>query len=591
MFYNVHYLTLNYINSRELGRKPSEERVSLYVRKPSIDVNASSSESPSDKKTKQFMDSLAARKDVSADFLKTIEEEKAGANRNRSSQAESPAPKKFPLNRTTTPNSLREALRETLVRNVENKDLSDTIQSIKDDEIRDTFDIDSENIETPPIQRRAFRHRSFKLPNGGTGGGKEEEDNVSDIGSDFSGRRKNHKFRTLTGDGKPLGDRELMLKKNAAATDGESKPSEQDDLGSGMFDRFSTARKTLNRGSIRRKVSEEAPPPADDEPLSFEKKASMGDWKTRLASKFKKGGGETYDLEGNLRKSSNEGLERYRRTSNADNDLPLTAPMTEPLRRRNEPISSSMTSTARNGKIVRPKPSSNLSAPRKSSYGDYDSELVDGKYITSVPIISMDDDFSSGNANLRPKHRSKDAGPANKGLSELSRQTSLNRKTSLAERMSSSGTPSTRRATAGGNVFDRLTSNSNSGSKGSLNSSRRSLQSFGNEDADSRRSNGSAFGKMKDLTNAIRRGSRDEDGDDSMVAPMNSHRLFNSGSERKPMSSLNRNESGAGSKSSSTRSLNRTGRDGSGNRTGTPNAVRRATATLGKLLNVAIKLA
>ena len=57
----------------------------------------------------------------------------------------------------------------------------------------------------------------------------------------------------------------------------------------------------------------------------------------------------------------------------------------------------------RNGKVVRPKPSSNLSAPRKSSYGDYDSELVDGKYITSVPIISMsnhDDDFNS-NSNLR----------------------------------------------------------------------------------------------------------------------------------------------------------------------------------------------
>ena len=59
--------------------------------------------------------------------------------------------------------------------------------------------------------------------------------------------------------------------------------------------------------------------------------------------------------------------------------------------------------------------------------------------------------------SCRPKHRSKDAGPASKGLSELSRQSSL-RKTSLAERISSGATGSPapgRRATAGGNVFNR----------------------------------------------------------------------------------------------------------------------------------------
>ena len=65
--------------------------------------------------------------------------------------------KKYPFNRATTPNSLREHLRETLVKNMEGNDLTDTIQSIKDDEIRDTFDIDNENIETPPVQRRGFR--------------------------------------------------------------------------------------------------------------------------------------------------------------------------------------------------------------------------------------------------------------------------------------------------------------------------------------------------------------------------------------------------------------------------------------------------
>ena len=75
---------------------------------------------------------------MSADFLKTIEEEKQPKNSAIAAMPPNSEPlkKKFPFNRTTTPNSLREALRETLVRNVENKDLSDTIQSIKDDEIR-----------------------------------------------------------------------------------------------------------------------------------------------------------------------------------------------------------------------------------------------------------------------------------------------------------------------------------------------------------------------------------------------------------------------------------------------------------------------
>ena len=42
---------------------------------------------------------------------------------------------------------------------------------------------------------------------------------------------------------------------------------------------------------------------------------------------------------------------------------------------------------------------------RKSSYilpGDYDSELVDGKYVTSVPIISVEDaDEKEGNIRFK----------------------------------------------------------------------------------------------------------------------------------------------------------------------------------------------
>ena len=107
--------------------------------------------------------------------------------------------------------------------------------------LRDTFDIDSENIETPPIQRKAFRHKSFRLSNGGkdNGNAEEDDDNVSDIGSDFSGRRKSTKFRTLTGDGKPLGDRELMLKKNSGAAKSveEQNGKQEAEEEPGLFDR------------------------------------------------------------------------------------------------------------------------------------------------------------------------------------------------------------------------------------------------------------------------------------------------------------------------------------------------------------------
>ena len=65
------------------------------------------------------------------------------------------------------------------------------------------------------------------------------------------------------------------------------------------------SRRTLNRNSIRRKKEDGERAAADDEPLSFEKKSST-DWKSRLASKFMKGGGDGYDLEGSERKNSND---------------------------------------------------------------------------------------------------------------------------------------------------------------------------------------------------------------------------------------------------------------------------------------------
>ena len=214
-----------------MGRRPSEDKIALYVRKPSNEANNTASAPKADSlkangeakmrdkkpplddsKKNQFLQDMARRSlEVPTDFLDKIDEEKKAASDNRTALEDGISPaKKYPFNRTTTPNTLREHLKETLAKNLgSSTDLAETIHAIKDDEILDTFNIDSENIETPPIQRRAFRHKSFRMPD-------QDDDNESDIGSDFSGRRKNHKFRTITGDGRPLGDRELIIKKKKA---------------------------------------------------------------------------------------------------------------------------------------------------------------------------------------------------------------------------------------------------------------------------------------------------------------------------------------------------------------------------------------
>ena len=360
----------------------------------------------------------------------------------------------------------------------------------------------------------------------------------------------------------------------------------------GLFDRFSTARKTLNRG--RKKDADEDCKSLNDMSLQDKRSSSLGDWKSRLANKFKKSGNhDQYDLADSG--IVNDGQQVYRKTS--DELSLLTAPMTEPVRRKNPLITSdsirggssggptrtgsirgsSSSATAAAGKVNRPKPSDLNGGRRKMRGGDYDSELVDGKYITSVPIISVDtEEMDEG--NLRPSHR-KDQGPASKGLRDLKKP--LTRKNSLIERLSRSSTPresaggggdsssSTRRATSG-NVFDRLAKEGNSGSNNGLNGSRRSLATLQDE------KKASPLSRIKDLTKSMRRSSREEDdyhhlGDEnrntirssstargkSAVAPRDSRKLFHEPSpQRKPMTNLSANDSASrNSISSSTRSL------------------------------------
>merc|ERR1719431_1360898 len=399
------------------------------------------------------------------DFLDKIDEEKKAAGDNRTALDDGiSSNKKYPFYRTTTPNTLREHLKETLAKNLgSSTDLAETIHAIKDDEILDTFNIDSENIETPPIQRRAFRHKSFRMPD-------QDDDNESDIGSDFSGRRKNHKFRTISGDGRPLGDRELIIKKKKASNNDLSAEGRkaatdlEDELGTGLFDRFSTARKTLTRGSMRKKKDE------DTQSLheSQDRKADGANWKSKLASRFRKSNSDQYDLEEAERTNGVHSKEEPILRSITSDYLGQQTPMTEPTRRKPLHIDDGPTKKSDvKGSTTSLSARSNRRERRKSSYimpGDYDSELVDGKYVTSVPIINVEQAEDPISGNIRPGHSLKDL------------KKPVTRKNSLIERLSRSASAKEPRGATGSNVFDRL-STGRSASRSNLNGSRPSVAS------------------------------------------------------------------------------------------------------------------
>jgi hypothetical protein len=626
---------------RELGRKPSEEKVSLYVRKPSKEEEAAEAAAAETKaaedtsRTKKFIDSMARRSmEVPTDFLNTIEEERTKTPENKPTPGKELA-KKYPFNRfvisalfysqqfsaksrnlfknsnyyyyrTTTPNSLREHLMETLTKNLGGSasDIADTIEHFKNDEMRDTFDVDNENIDSPPVQRKAFRQqRSLRLPNPSSPSEPSNEDNQSEAGSDFGGRRRNLKFRTLGGDGtKPLGDREMLLKKKRASTsdlafddNGREVVNGEDDMGNGLFDRFSAARKTLTRSSVRRKRDEEDTKSLNEAALSStpEKKTSItSDWKSKLASKFKKSSVDHYDLlEDNGGQPS---LSSYRKTSDEFNTNAPEGSMTEPTRRRtlnpssrpNPAVEQNNRSSSRDNRaksVLNESESSSSrlsSSRRKTSYaGDYDSELVDGKYVTSVPIINPEDGNDPDDGNLRPANR-----VPPRGLKDLKANSSTNARDTLIDRLSRSTSVrengGERKAVSTSNVFNRLATDR---PKTNLNGSRRSLAVIGpsstssptrsttrNEpgltNGDHKRGN-NALSKIRDLTKTLRKNSKEEDSEDN-VAPRNSFTLFN---DRNKHMSNNLNDSKS-SINSSTRSLQKD----------SPKTTRRATAsTLG----------
>ena len=139
-------------------------------------------------------------------------------------------------------------------------------------------------------------------------------------------------------------------------------------------------------------------------------------WRNRLASRFRKSNSDQYDLE---EAEAAEGLELRDYLSE------ISAPKTEPTRRRPMNIDDGPGDKVKD----RTKGDQVGSNGRKSSYilpGDYDSELVDGKYVTSVPIISVED-ADQKDGNIRPGHSLKDL------------KKPVTRKNSLIERLSRTG--------------------------------------------------------------------------------------------------------------------------------------------------------
>ena len=86
-------------------------------------------------------------------------------------------------------------------------DIAETIEHFKNDEILDTFNIDNENVESPTVQRKAFRNQQQRSLRGASTTASNDslasEAGGSDKDSDqFGNRRRNLKFRTLGSSGK-----------------------------------------------------------------------------------------------------------------------------------------------------------------------------------------------------------------------------------------------------------------------------------------------------------------------------------------------------------------------------------------------------
>ena len=128
-----------------------------------------------------------------------------------------------------------------------NDGIAETIQQINDGEILDTFNEEGDVSLLHHHNQHNLQNNSLSALHNTKSD--DRSDTVSLPGERVSSRRK---FREV------LGDRELMLKKKELSTQDLSNSNDRiqnggkdEELGNGLFDRFSLARKTLDRNSIR----------------------------------------------------------------------------------------------------------------------------------------------------------------------------------------------------------------------------------------------------------------------------------------------------------------------------------------------------
>ncbi|XP_045619895.1 uncharacterized protein [Procambarus clarkii] len=356
-----------------LGHSDAQDTLKLYIRRTSHDEHKENSESTdkdtehlqespprrgsapaaspgedsSISRSEQLLQKYRHSVDVSADILRSIEQAESTPGRG----TEEGRREKRVYQRTMTPSSLRSALQQRLKDNLQAAHLAGTIRSLGDDTTEqldeedeeeeaeskdenredqkllppsiprhlrrpsreegklDKIEIDAENIETPPVTRRAFGVRSFRSPSDSRWLNSRQEES-----EDPDGRRVGRRFRTLTNEDRhsTLGEKKLLegevirqrlhsgvdssenegagseieecgtarrsqrFKRLAdLAKDGDSETEQMlakqkdhpasivddDGLGDGHFERFSSIRKTLRHKKVQDKLESK---PNDD---------------------------------------------------------------------------------------------------------------------------------------------------------------------------------------------------------------------------------------------------------------------------------------------------------------------------------------
>ncbi|XP_066985024.1 uncharacterized protein [Macrobrachium rosenbergii] len=285
-----------------LGRNDSQDTLKLYIRRPSQDEKKKNSafqdssddeienesprrgsapaqsladDSPSSR-SEQLIQKYRHSVDVSADILRSIEKIEPSPGR---STEESRREKRV-YSRTMTPSSLRTALQQKLKDKLPASHIAGTISSLgtesvelpEEDEEKaqeerkeshnedqkllppsiprhlrrssreegklDKIEIDAENIETPPVTRRAFTMRSFRSPSDSRWVNPEQEE-VEDLDL----RRGISRFRSLTSEGRRslVGERKFTsdneggrqkLRSGIDSSENEGAGSELDERGS-----------------------------------------------------------------------------------------------------------------------------------------------------------------------------------------------------------------------------------------------------------------------------------------------------------------------------------------------------------------------